>query len=301
MKMTAMSPPCGVWLATFFTAACLQGASAASLRATPVPKSAAKNEATASKSKETAAVKTEAIEAATKLAEALAKKSETKEAAPKPAVQQRQKLDVGFADFEKNLTEGVTTQLLHTTNSTTWTNDMRNKLTQNVSAGLRDSLKVTLQGVKQSIGKTWMALPQDAQKNEYVAALKSAFLPVFSRSMETVNSHLELTLKRLDTYSHDKKLSAKDLLEKSEFSVGDSLLTEHCYEVGNKKNLNKMQKPANKTEVLADKKKFCIQSVVGALAKRLNDTQGLISMSMRFEAGAMSLAQQQKKKKKPAY
>lgn len=306
MKMPANASLCGVWLCAVLMAASLQTGAAASLRAAPPAKSAAVPSAKSAAAppakgapkpaKSADAPATAQVAQAADLAERLLKKqAAAKEAASKPAAQKRQKLDVGFSDFEKNLTEEVGTQLLRAANGTAWNDDMRDKFTKNVSEAMRESLKVILKPVKQSIGKTWMALPQDAQKNEYVETLKNSFLPVFARSMETVNSHLELSLKRVESYSHEKTLSATQLLEKSEFSVGDSLLTEHCYEVGKKKSLKTLKKPANASEVLADKKKFCIQSVIGALAHRLNDTQGLISMSMRFEAGAMSLAQKKHK------
>jgi hypothetical protein len=217
-----------------------------------------------------------------------------KPAAAQPA-QPRAKLDVGFSDFEKNLTADIGQKMLRTASGTAWTSDMRAEFEKNVTDALRESMKVILKPLKQSIGKTWMALPQDSQKNEYVAALKSAFLPVFTGSQKTFEGHLELSLKRVKSYSDQKALKPAELLAKSEFSIEDSLLAEHCYEVGAKKSLKSMNKPANASEVLADKKKFCIQSVLGALAHRLNDTQGLISMSMRFDAGAMSLAQKKKK------
>jgi len=41
-------------------------------------------------------------------------------------------------------------------------------------------------------------------------------------------------------------------------------------------------------------KKVCIKSVLNAMVHRLNDTLGLISMTMRFDAGAMSLTQRRK-------
>lgn len=205
-----------------------------------------------------------------------------------------EKLDFGFQDFEKNLTEEISLKLLKSASGTAWNDDMRTKFSKDVIDALKESLKVTLKPVKQSIGKTWMALPQDAQKDEYVTSLKSSFESVFAKSMETVDSHLEISLKRIEALSKEKSSNSTELLNKAQFTVKDSMLTEHCYEVGAKKNL-KLTKKANASEVQADKKKFCIQSVIGALAHRLNDTQGLISMSMRFEAGAMSALQKKTK------
>ena len=42
------------------------------------------------------------------------------------------------------------------------------------------------------------------------------------------------------------------------------------------------------------KGKFCIQSVVGGIVHRLHDTEGLIGMTMKFEAGALALVQKEK-------
>jgi len=206
-----------------------------------------------------------------------------------------QKLDVGFADFEKNLTEEISKKLLQSASGPAWNDEMRGEFTKNVTSALKESLKVILKPVKQSIGKTWMALPKDEQKDEYVTTLKQSFVDVFAKSQKAIDSHLELSLKRVEDLKEKTDFNKTQILQKAEFSIADSLMTEHCYEVDAKKSLKSMKTPANKTEVQADKKKFCIQSVIGALAHRLNDTQGLISMSMRFESGAMSLAQKKQK------
>jgi len=215
----------------------------------------------------------------------------------------RARLDVGFGDFEKNLTAEVSTALLKTASGTAWSKDMRAELEKNITESLKTSLKDVLKPVKQSIGKTWMALPQDEQKNEYVSQLKNSFMSVFDSSMKTVESHLRLSLKRVETLSSSatKKMDEKQLLEKSEYTLLDSLVLEHCYERDAKKSLKSVQKPqagnTSKAAVSApaEKTQFCIQSVLGGLVKRLNDTQSLISMSMRFESGAMSLAQKKQK------
>jgi hypothetical protein len=285
-------------------ATALQGGSAASLRAAPAKTAESGAEKPSPKTAPKAPV---AQDVADKVAQTIAKAmaASTERSAPtEKSVQapsstqpvQHKKLDVGFSDFEKNLTEEVSQKLLRTATGTAWNDDMRSKFQKNVTDAMKDTLKVILQPVKQSIGKTWMALPKDEQKDEYVETLKKSFAPVFEKSMETVSSHLDLSLKRVKEYSNEKSpLSSVELLEKAEFSVEDSLITEHCYEVGAKKAAKSSKKVSNSTETKAEKKKFCIQSVIGALAHRLNDTQGLISMSMRFEAGAMSLAQKKNK------
>lgn len=291
-----------VCVAAVLLVSALQGGAAASLRAAPPAKGSAKEAAPKTEAK--AALKTDlkvagvsdkvADTIAKALAAAPAAKTAAAETAPAATVTHK-KLDVGFSDFEKNLTEEVSAKLLRTATGTAWNDDMRAKFDKNVTASIKDTLKVILKPLKMTIGKTWMALPKDSQKDEYVDTLKKSFVSVFENSMKTVSSHLELGLKRVETLSKEKRNST-ELLEKAEFSIEDSLITEHCYEVAAKKNLKSIKTPANASEVLADKKKFCIQSVIGALAHRLNDTQGLISMSMRFEAGAMSLAQKNHKK-----
>jgi len=280
----------------------LWGGEAASLRASPqapskpavaaaAPKPVEKKEAAQAVAENVAATIAKALAVNASAAEA-PKAAATASAGPV----QHKKLDVGFQDFEKNLTQGVSKKLLQSASGTAWNDDMRSKFTKDVSDSIRESLKVILKPVKQSIGKTWMALPKDEQKDEYVETLKNSFVPVFAKSMETVDSHLELSLKRVEEIGKEKaKMNSTEILKKAEFSIEDSLLTEHCYEIDAKKSMKTMKKPANASELHADKKKFCIQSVIGALAHRLNDTQGLISMSMRFEAGAMSALQKKQK------
>jgi len=296
-----MKMPGGFMLATALLLSCLQVCAAASLRATPQEKPA--EPAAKVKAKEAPILPKELVGKVTEkvadtIAKALAAQAPKLPAkAPEAAAAQpvtHKKLDVGFQDFEKNLTEGISEKLLQSASGTAWNDDTRTKFSKNVTDAVKESLKVILKPVKMSIGKTWMALPKDEQKDEYVQTLKNSFESVFENSMKSINSHLELSLKRIEAYSKEQMTSAQ-LLEKSEFSVGDSLLTEHCYEVDAKKSLKTLKKPANASAILADKKKFCIQSVIGALAHRLNDTQGLISMSMRFDSGAMSLAQKKAK------
>jgi hypothetical protein len=252
----------------------LQSAAATSLRATPTKPAAAaaKPAPTATESAQDLQKLAPALgdKVADTVAKALAasssKVAEKTQEQPAAKPVQHQKLDVGFQDFEKSLTDAISAKLLQTATGTAWNDDMRAKLTKNVTDVLKGNMKEILKPVKQSIGKTWMALPQDEQKDEYVNTLKKSFHSVFENSEKTVLSHLDLSLKRLDGYTKDKSLSQSQLLEKSEFSVDDSLTTEHCYDVLAKKSSKDMKAPANKTEVPAEKKKFCIQSVIGALA-----------------------------------
>jgi len=204
--------------------------------------------------------------------------------------QQRAKLDVGFADFNKQLMVTLNTELGNATGGHAWTNEMRQQLAANVTERLKAGITKVLAPIKASIGKTWMALPQDDQKNELVTQLKNGFVSVFANSLQTFDSHFKLGLKRVKIMAERKHpaIDSASLLAKSEDMIIESVLAEHCYDdsAGAK---GKAPPKANATT--PNHAKFCIKSVAGNLAHRLNDTQSLFSMSMRFEAGAMSLAQ----------
>ncbi|CAK0790261.1 unnamed protein product, partial [Prorocentrum cordatum] len=206
-------------------------------------------------------------------------------AAKKPKVH----LDVGFTDFQNNLTSQVAAQVKQAAASARWSPAQGDVLAANVTKALGDGLSAALKPLKLSIGKTWMALPQDAQKDAYVSQLKSAFLPVFASSARTAESHLRLSLERLAGGAGARDVAACGR------ALVDGLLAEHCYDAsvgGAPAAASAHAAPQGN----ATKRRFCIQSVVDGLAHRLNDTQGLLSMSMRFEAGAMSLAQKAKAK-----
>lgn len=307
MKLPGGSKLHRVCLASALFVTSLHGGAAASLRATPAKApadTAAKTVAKASTDTQQAAPAVSDEVAAT--IENVLKLNATVSAGKQKVAEtsgqqpsQHKKLDVGFSAYESTLMEKVTTRLNEAASGPEWNDDLRSKFTKNVTEALKANLKTILQPVKQSIGKTWMALPQDSQKDEYVDTLKKSFADNFNSSMHTVETHLDLCLKRVKGHANEK-LSANELLEKSEFSVADSLITEHCYEVDAKKSLKATTK-TNTSEAPEAKKKFCIQSVLGALVHRLNDTQGLISMSMRFDAGAMSLAQKGHKAPKASH
>lgn len=205
--------------------------------------------------------------------------------------QQRARLDVGFQEFEQNLTAFVGERLRSAAADAQWNKDMQNKLVTNVTEELSLGLKEMMKPVKQGIGKTWMALPNDQQKDAYVSNLRDAFMPVFTGSTKSVSTHLQLSLNRLKKWTKQDK-DNQALLVSSESDLREALLVEHCHEftITAKKQKNGTATP----------KKFCIQSVISSLAHRLNDTEGLIGMSMRFEAGALSLTQQEKTAEKVA-
>jgi len=226
-----------------------------------------------------------------------------KEAAPNASaanatavVKQKPKvhLDVGFTDFQKNLTAQVAGQVKQAANLAHWSSAEGDALAANVTKALSEGMSLVLKPLKLSIGKTWMALPQDEQKDAYVSQLKSAFLPVFASSARTAESHLRLSLRRIE--GSQDSVGGHSVQDCSKALI-DGLLAEHCYDasVATKAvNASKAVAGHNASANASAKRRFCIQSVVDGLAHRLNDTQGLLSMSMRFEAGAMSLAQRAK-------
>lgn len=204
------------------------------------------------------------------------------------------KLDVGFQDFEKSLMEQVNASILKATSNAAWTDALRQQLEANVTVSLSEGLKAQLKPVKQDIGKTWMALPDDSQKEAYVSALKRGFESVLSSGVQTTMSHMQISLHRVENLAKDKELSKDSLLSKSEATLTEGLLAEHCY--GDKAKDEKLS--SQKTNASHKLSHFCIPSVLQNVVHRLNDTTGLVSMTMRFEAGAMSLAQKNKAPKK---
>jgi len=209
--------------------------------------------------------------------------------APVAQQQHRARLDVGFMGFQKNLTD-MLNMLIHTTeNDTNWTHNFRNSLATDLTVAVSQGLQEQLKPLKQSIGKTWMALPKDEQKNEYVQQLQAGFFPIFERCLETVDSHLKLSLHHLASASKlGSNSNMTKFLEKSEADISSGLLIDHCYDDSRMKS----HKGENASH------KFCINSAISGLVHRLNDTLGLVSMTMRYDSGAMSLAQKKGATKK---
>jgi len=203
----------------------------------------------------------------------------------------RATLDVGFSSFEGNLTGEVTKLLKEAPVTAAWSARARDHLSGSMAEKIRADLKAAIAPVKASIGQTWMALPQDNQKDEYVGQLRAALTPVFATSLKGVSTHLNLAIQRLPKTAPE----ADAELEHCSVQLSDSLMADHCYN----QTLSKKVSFIELSEPHAAKPldSFCIQSVMTGLVRRLNDTQGLVSMSMRFESGAMSLAQQHAQKK----
>jgi len=211
-----------------------------------------------------------------------------------PATQpapQRAKLDVGFADFEKNLTSAIAAVIKSNLTGSSWNDDLRDSVIENVTMSLHKGLQDALKPVKMSIGKTWMALPQDDQKAAYVQQLRGSFESVMARAQDSLVTHLGIGIRHAAGLPKQRKQSTgnatQELLQDAEVALVSDLMVDHCYDDLKVKGKNGT---AGKTMP-----KFCIPSAVASLAKRLNDTQGLVSMTMRFEARALDFAQQQKR------
>jgi len=198
------------------------------------------------------------------------------------------KLDVGFGDFEHNLTVQVDAQLRNFTANLALTAAAQTTLETNVNRNLSASIKDLSKPLKKSIGKTWVALPQDDQKDTYVGQLRSGFESIFESYLDTCQRHLSLSLHHLTLIpGWGKKVQGDAVLSHIQDTVGESFTGDHCYQDGPKK--------AKKVALTQTDEAFCIQSVLGGMIHRLNDTSGLISMTMRFESNAMGLLQKEKR------
>jgi len=245
----------------------------------------------ASRSAATATLAEQALAATGSLGKAVAKSLVAKVAQAQPSntqalaapTQTHQKVDVGFSQFEKNLTDRLDATVKQASTGARWTKSMQAELSKNMTDTLKESIKSSLQPLKLNIAKTWMALPQDSQKDEYVVQLRSSFMSIFADALENAGKHLSRSLEHIDSLSKTTdEMASADLLSKAEQDIADRFLVDHCYEMNDKKT----KKPSGSAD-----HKLCMKSVVHALTHRLNDTLGLISMTMRFDSGAMSLAQ----------
>jgi len=198
------------------------------------------------------------------------------------------KLDVGFGDFEHNLTAQVDAQLRNFTANLAMTPAAQKSLECAVTRNLSASIKDLSRPLKQSIAKTWVALPQDDQKDTYVGQLRSGFESIFESYLDTCLRHLSLSLHHLTLFpGWEKKLQGDAVLLRIQNTVAESFMGDHCYQEAPRK--------AKKAALVQTDEAFCIQSVLGGMIHRLNDTSGLIRMSMRFESNAMGLIQKEKK------
>jgi len=217
---------------------------------------------------------------------------------PQPQ-QQHAKLDVGFGDFEENVSQTLAATIKKSVDGPAWTEQLREKLAKNVTDSLHQALQDALKPLKLSIGKTWVALPEDNQKASYVSQLRSGFASTMDRTKDSIEGHVNIGLDRVRTLhlatsaaSSTKAASEEELVAKAEQELLGGVFAEHCYD---DTHVTKSKTETNgKNGSAALPSKFCIPSVITSFAKRLNDTQGLVGMTMRFEARALDLFQRSK-------
>lgn len=198
------------------------------------------------------------------------------------------KLDVGFGDFEHQLTASVEAELRNFTANLALAAADQEKLETAVTRNLSSSIKDLSKPLKQSIAKTWVALPQDDEKDAYVGQLRSGFEGVFKSYLDTCQRHLSLSLHHLTlTSGWGTNVKGEVLVSRIQTTFFQSLMGDHCYQ--------DVPRKAKKAALVQTDEAFCIQSVLGGMMHRLNDTSGLISMTIRFESNAMALVQKQKK------
>jgi len=203
--------------------------------------------------------------------------------APAAPQQKHARLDVGFASFEKTMLDHISKGI----QSGPWSKDVQEACKVNATSALSQGLKAQLAALKQSIGKTWMSLPEDEQKDAYVSQLRLSYEPTFNDTIGTIETHLSRTLKRI--HVHSSKPPSKDkLVEECESSIVSNIVDERCYDKGGDQHLKKVKSFLEIKN--GAKQKFCMPSVLEAMTRRLHDSQGLIGMTMQFEAKSMSVS-----------
>jgi len=208
--------------------------------------------------------------------------------APANASAPRAKVDLGFTGFERDLAQKVEEGVRNSTEDAQWTAELRQRLMDNITGSLNATLSLKLKSVKQSIGQTWMGLPDPDQQDEYVSQLRSAFAPILASATGKIMSHFGFGVKRVQAYGKSRlKTSPEVLVAKSEKTLLDTLVEERCY---NDDSFLQVP-PATHTAAAKKAAKFCIPPQLFTVAGNLNDTQGLISMGFKFEAHALSMVQ----------
>jgi len=214
----------------------------------------------------------------------------------------RARLDVGFGTFEKDAANEVARSINANLRSADWNDALRARLIANVSALLHDTLATELKPLKQSIGKTWMALPEEHQKDDYVEQLRSSFASMFETTVERVGGHANVSLGRVATTTTAKKVTQEELVKSALQSLNGSLFADHCYDEPAKKLANKTVAQKNVTALSQSDAtppgQFCVKSLLHSFVHRLDDSVNLVSMTMRFDARAMAMMQQGKREKK---
>lgn len=226
------------------------------------------------------------------------------------ATQHRVKVDVGFAQFQQQLFHDLDQQIRESVKGQL-NGSLIDLFVANFTSVVKAGMNVQFAKIKKQIGSTWMALPEDEQKNTFVHDAKAALSPVFANSMSNVKSHIKLYTRRLEALFQGRKPKAI-LVNEAVALLSDSLLKKHCFKDESKGKEKKsktvfmvMKAGARNATASAAKAgtneeednddsddkdppgEFCVDSLVSALARRLGDAQSLVGMSMRYEFNAM--------------
>uniref|UniRef100_A0A7S1AJY8 Uncharacterized protein n=1 Tax=Noctiluca scintillans TaxID=2966 RepID=A0A7S1AJY8_NOCSC len=202
----------------------------------------------------------------------------------------RAKIDLGFDAFEAKLLADVSSGVAAATTATVWTSQMRESVTANVTQSLQQTMHEAFAPLKKSVAHTWMALPAEQQKTEYIQAVKASFARVFSQQLNMTTNRMASSFRAI---AREVGLSrtADQLVANATVLISDGLLKEHCYGGDTKGVVG----AAHQKE-----RHFCMPSRVQTVVKQLNDSQELISMTARYDAGALSLLAKQKSKARAA-
>jgi hypothetical protein len=204
---------------------------------------------------------------------------------------QHARLDVGFASFEKEITDLVSVSFMNATNAGSWTDSVRKACMENVSQSFSAGLKTQLKPIKALIGKTWMSLPEEDQRDAYVAQLKASYASDFKDSLQTIETHLKRSFRHLSSALHTggkRATTPEQLLSRCETEMAGNLMVERCYDKSGEQTLKATHSFLQLN--MEAQNKFCMPSVFEALAHRLHDSEGLIGMTMQFESKSLALS-----------
>merc|ERR1719343_1064226 len=109
-----------------------------------------------------------------------------------------------------------------------------------------------------------------------------------------MGKHANTSLERISSSA-----LSQDLPERASRALAMSVFEDHCYQ-----ELAHTSHSTNKSSALSNKSaplgQFCIPSMVHSLIKRLNDSESLVGMTMKFEARALAMLQQRRREEQDA-
>lgn len=130
------------------------------------------------------------------------------------------KLDVGFAAYEKNVTDAVLKGPLNVTAVKLiqgWTDADRKHFQEDVVKGLHSSWVSATAPLKKAIGKSWVSLKDDDGRDHFVEQLKGSFQGVYDQMFPSFSRNGQIMMNALKEYP-PKSLSlvhAEDAMVKS--------------------------------------------------------------------------------------